>query len=241
MRTIAFICSAMDERPARGTCQHDSPWDCHEEPATLALPNKFVVFPPTIQPYNMLLMLKEHQLRTLALFSLVQHSYNAHGIGAVRLWGTALNMRQGNERYRPTFLACALANRVMGGRLATRLLNGKRLHGSAFAARVTRPRECRPKMLRCGEFKSNLPYRFSTAPVFSSHAFGYRPVPTVGQHTIGSAPAIDIQMKIDATCITVSNSCGTASSDDSFGLPIIASRPDVGWLFGFHTRAIRCR
>jgi hypothetical protein len=66
---------------------------------------------------NMLLMLKEHQLRTQALFSLVQHSYNAHGIGAVRLWGTALNMRQGNERYRPTFLACALANRVMGGRL----------------------------------------------------------------------------------------------------------------------------
>ena len=66
---------------------------------------------------NMLLMLKEHHLRTQALFSLVQHSYNAHGIGPVRLWGTALNMRRGNERYRPTFLACALANRVMGGRL----------------------------------------------------------------------------------------------------------------------------
>ncbi len=66
---------------------------------------------------NMLLMLKEHHLRTQALFSLVQHSYNAHGIGPVRLWGTALNMRQGKERYRPTFLACALANRVMGGQL----------------------------------------------------------------------------------------------------------------------------
>jgi hypothetical protein len=66
---------------------------------------------------NMLLMLKEHHLRTQALFSLVQHSYNAHGIGPVRLWGTALNMRQEHERYRPTFLACALANRVMGGQL----------------------------------------------------------------------------------------------------------------------------
>jgi hypothetical protein len=66
---------------------------------------------------NMLLMLKEHHLRTQALFSLVQHSYNAHGIGPVRLWGTALNMRSGHERYRPTFLACALANRVIGGRL----------------------------------------------------------------------------------------------------------------------------
>ena len=51
MHTIAFICSAMDERPATGTCQRDSRWDCHEEAATLALPNKFVVFPPTIQPY----------------------------------------------------------------------------------------------------------------------------------------------------------------------------------------------
>ncbi|MFO8014420.1 MAG: hypothetical protein R6X20_14070, partial [Phycisphaerae bacterium] len=66
---------------------------------------------------NMLLMLKEHHLRTQALFSLVQHSYNAHNIGPVRLWGTALNMRKGHERYRPTFLACALANRVIGGDL----------------------------------------------------------------------------------------------------------------------------
>ena len=66
---------------------------------------------------NMLLMLKRHHLRTQALFSLVQHSYNARGIGPVRLWGTALCMRKGHERYRPTFLACAMANRVMGGNL----------------------------------------------------------------------------------------------------------------------------
>ena len=58
---------------------------------------------------TMLLMLKEHHLRTQALFSLVQHSYNAHGIGPVRLWGTALCMRKGMERYRPTFLGCAMA------------------------------------------------------------------------------------------------------------------------------------
>ncbi|MCX8038289.1 MAG: hypothetical protein N3D11_14770 [Candidatus Sumerlaeia bacterium] len=66
---------------------------------------------------NMLLMLKEHRLRHQALFSLVQHSYNAQGIGPVRLWGTALNMRKGHERFRPTFLACATANRVLGGDL----------------------------------------------------------------------------------------------------------------------------
>jgi len=66
---------------------------------------------------NMLMMLKEHHLRTQALFSLVQHSYNAKDIGPVRLWGTALCMRKGHERYRPTFLACATANKVLGGDL----------------------------------------------------------------------------------------------------------------------------
>jgi hypothetical protein len=51
------------------------------------------------------------------LFSLIQHGYRAAGIGEVRLWGTALNMRKGHERYRPTFLACMLANKVIGGDL----------------------------------------------------------------------------------------------------------------------------
>jgi hypothetical protein len=65
----------------------------------------------------MLLMMREHKIRTQCLFSLIQHSYRAHGIGEVRLWGTALNMRKGYERYRPTFLACMLANKVIGGDL----------------------------------------------------------------------------------------------------------------------------
>ncbi|MBN2314972.1 MAG: hypothetical protein JXM79_13655 [Sedimentisphaerales bacterium] len=66
---------------------------------------------------NMLLMMREHHLRAQCLFSLIQHGYRAHGIGEVRLWGTALNMRKGYERYRPTFLACMLANNVIGGDL----------------------------------------------------------------------------------------------------------------------------
>jgi len=65
---------------------------------------------------TMLLMLKEHHLRAQCLFSLVQHGYRA-STGVVRLWGTALNMREGHERYRPTFLACMLANKVIGGDL----------------------------------------------------------------------------------------------------------------------------
>ena len=64
---------------------------------------------------NMLMMMREHKLRTQCLFSLIQHGYRAQGIGEVRLWGTALNMRKGYERYRPTFLACMLANKVIGG------------------------------------------------------------------------------------------------------------------------------
>jgi hypothetical protein len=66
---------------------------------------------------TMLVNLKEHGARSQVLFSLAQHSYNAQGIGPVRLWGTVLNMRRGHERYRPTFLACRLANRVIAGDL----------------------------------------------------------------------------------------------------------------------------
>jgi len=64
---------------------------------------------------DMLLMMREHKLRTQCLFSLIQHKYRAHGVGDVYLWGTALNMRKGHERYRPTFLTCMLANKVIGG------------------------------------------------------------------------------------------------------------------------------
>lgn len=46
----------------------------------------------------MLQMLKDYGCRTQCLFSLVQHSYNAHNVGRVHLWGTALNMRNGHER-----------------------------------------------------------------------------------------------------------------------------------------------
>ncbi len=66
---------------------------------------------------TMLLLLKENHVRDQCLFSLIQHQYNAHNVGPVRLWGTALSMRAGQRRYRPTFLACAAANRAIGGDL----------------------------------------------------------------------------------------------------------------------------
>ncbi len=72
---------------------------------------------------DMLLMLKDQHVRTQCLFSLIQFGYKADA-GVVRLWGTALNMRSGHERYRPTFLACMLANKVVGGDLMETVQGG---------------------------------------------------------------------------------------------------------------------
>ena len=73
---------------------------------------------------TMLLLIKENHARDQCLFSLIQHSYDAHNVGPVRLWGTALSMRKGQRRYRPTFLACAAANRAIGGDLVETLHSG---------------------------------------------------------------------------------------------------------------------
>jgi hypothetical protein len=103
---------------------------------------------------NMLLMLKDHHLRTQCLFSLVQHGYNAHNVGEVRLWGTALCMRKGHERYRPTFLACATANRVIGGDLVATQSEGA---SPTFSAR--------------GVFSSQGVETIENIPVIWSYAF----------------------------------------------------------------------
>jgi len=72
---------------------------------------------------TMLLMLKEHGIRTQCFYQLNQHHFNA-AAGEVRLWGAALNMRNGHERYRPTFLASAIANKVIGGDLVETVHSG---------------------------------------------------------------------------------------------------------------------
>lgn len=72
---------------------------------------------------TMLVLLKEHHARTQCLFSLIQHGYRAPS-GVVRLWGTALCMRKGHERYRPTFLACEAVNKVIGGDLVETVQTG---------------------------------------------------------------------------------------------------------------------
>ena len=80
---------------------------------------------------TMLLLLKEHHARDQCLFSLAQLQFKAGKIGDVRLWGSVLCMRPGRRRRRPTFLACAAANRVIGGNLVE-----TRHHGAdpAFSA-----------------------------------------------------------------------------------------------------------
>ncbi len=58
----------------------------------------------------MLMMMAEHDVRVQNLFSLIQFQHRG-----VRLWGTAISFQPDQRRYRPTFLACMLANRVLFG------------------------------------------------------------------------------------------------------------------------------
>lgn len=58
----------------------------------------------------MLTLMAEHKVRVQNLFSLIQFSYRG-----IKLWGTAISFKPGERRYRPTFLACMLANRVLFG------------------------------------------------------------------------------------------------------------------------------
>ncbi|MBI5722756.1 MAG: sigma-70 family RNA polymerase sigma factor [Planctomycetes bacterium] len=77
---------------------------------------------------TMLLMLKQQGIRIQNFYALAQFSYNYSnqqgGKGVVRIWGSALNMRKGKERYRPTFLGCTLANKVLGGNLVETVHSG---------------------------------------------------------------------------------------------------------------------
>lgn len=60
--------------------------------------------------HTMLLMLREHGVRVQNAFPLASGS--DHGI-----WDFVLSMREGHERYRPSFLAMSLANRAIRGQL----------------------------------------------------------------------------------------------------------------------------
>jgi len=73
---------------------------------------------------TMLLELKAHKIRSQCFFILIKFAFRSRDMGMVRLWGGALNMRKGKERYRPTFLACALANKVIGGDLVETVHSG---------------------------------------------------------------------------------------------------------------------
>ncbi|MBI5723414.1 MAG: hypothetical protein HZA50_05610 [Planctomycetes bacterium] len=63
---------------------------------------------------DMLLMMKEEKARKQCVFCFIHPSFRADS-GEVKLWGTCLNLRKGKERYRPTFLGCEIANRIIAG------------------------------------------------------------------------------------------------------------------------------
>ena len=67
----------------------------------------------------MMSMVERQNVRTQNLFSLLQFEYQK-----VRLWGTALSMQPGSERYRPTFLSVSMLNQVLFGDLVTAKKSG---------------------------------------------------------------------------------------------------------------------
>ena len=102
---------------------------------------------------GMLLMLREQGVRNQCLFSLIQDHYRA-SIGNVKLWGTALNMRKGHRRYRPTFLAGELANKVIGGDLVKTVQSTNQ-----------------PMFTATGRFENKKPGQSHTFPAIWSYAF----------------------------------------------------------------------
>ncbi|MBI5723531.1 MAG: sigma-70 family RNA polymerase sigma factor [Planctomycetes bacterium] len=73
---------------------------------------------------TLLLMLKRQGTRIQNVFVLAQYDSKMPNGGRARLSGVALTMRKGKERYRPTFLGCALANKVLGGNLVETVHSG---------------------------------------------------------------------------------------------------------------------
>ena len=67
----------------------------------------------------MLMMLQEQKVRTQNFFTLFQTGFSYASGKQVRLWGCALNARPDQQRFRPSFLACMMANQVLGGDLVT--------------------------------------------------------------------------------------------------------------------------
>ncbi len=65
----------------------------------------------------MLMMLERQHVRVQNFFTLAQFGYRMRGGETVRLWGAVISMKRGEERYRPTFLALMLANKVLFGDL----------------------------------------------------------------------------------------------------------------------------
>jgi hypothetical protein len=73
---------------------------------------------------TMLSLLKVNAIRSQCFFSFCQRWYSAGGIGNVRLWGALQHMTPGTPHVRPTGLALAAVNRVLGGDLVATAHSG---------------------------------------------------------------------------------------------------------------------
>ncbi len=76
----------------------------------------------------MLQLLKKYHIRTQAFFNFSQFAFNMKFYGLdnflVRVWGGGINFRQGYERFRPTWLANEVVNKVLAGKLLKTIHTG---------------------------------------------------------------------------------------------------------------------
>ncbi|MBI5726012.1 MAG: sigma-70 family RNA polymerase sigma factor [Planctomycetes bacterium] len=82
---------------------------------------------------NLLQMMRDQKVRKQCVFQFVQQGYRAT-VGTVKLWGIVLNYRKDKERYRPTFLGCEIANKVIAGDMVETIQSGVNPKFSATGA-----------------------------------------------------------------------------------------------------------
>ncbi len=102
----------------------------------------------------LMLHMKHQKIKTQCIFAACGNSRIGAEKGDMHLWGTILSMRADQPRFRPTFLAAQLANRVMAGDMIK-----------------TQHAQEQPTFSATGVFKHRQPASTRTYPALHSYAF----------------------------------------------------------------------
>lgn len=102
---------------------------------------------------HMLMMLKNYGVRSQCMFTFIQDTYNAEGIGPCRLWGTVMADPQTGFRYRPTGMGMKLVNTVMAGDLVETRQSGSGLTYTAEVPELSKEKKKLKPKAKPGEPK----------------------------------------------------------------------------------------